>query len=439
MALENIPSITGADDIADPDKNLMPVFQVQSQDPGLATGELQKLYGTAAMPMFQWAKRIQSGEATFDPSNQFDREAADFIGSASDQELAAQGLDISVKDVIAQSAGLAGGAVISSAGAMAAQAGEQLGQAVGSADFFRSLGPAAKSYLPGSAGGFNFGADAAALGGANVGTNLQAASALGLAPNQTAVTASVANTLNSSGVSKTLGLQSTPDPNIFKVDSGAFNQFNTQAAVQGTDQVGSIVSGADAGMFEPGGFFDAGTTGYMPSIGQIGANALLTFGLGMLQGQSPVQALKNTAITTAGTVVGTAIGGPIGGFIGGTIASVVGGRVICNELARQGFMDRNQIILDYKFTREHLSPQHVKGYHAWAVHVVRRLRKGKGVNFWRHIATHRVNEIAYIYGERDKPDYLGKFYRHFGEKGCWLVGLFCEKSDWSALYKIKEA
>ena len=93
MALENIPSITGADDIAEPDKNVMPVFQVQSQSPQLQTGELQKVYGTAAMPMFQWAKRIQSGEATFDPSNQFDREAADFINTASDADLEAQGLN----------------------------------------------------------------------------------------------------------------------------------------------------------------------------------------------------------------------------------------------------------------------------------------------------------------------------------------------------------
>ena len=156
-------------------------------------------------------------------------------------------------------------------------------------------------------------------------------------------------------------------------------------------------------------------------------------------GASPKEAAKQAAISTAGTAIGTIAFGPVGGFIGGTVASIIGGRVICNELVRQGFMNRNQIILDYRFTREHLSPQHVKGYHAWAIHIVRRLRKGKGVKMWRHIATHRVNEIAYIYGERDKPDYLGKIYRHVGEKGCWLVGLFCEKSDWSVLYKTKEA
>ena len=436
MALENIPSITGADDIADPDKNVMPVFQVQSQSPQLQPGELQKVYGTAAMPMFQWAKRIQSGEATFDPSNQFDREAADFIGSASDQELAAQGLDTSVRDVLAQAGGFAAGAVVSRAGLQAAEAaGQAAGQTftgigrdftnvASSADFAGQLGPAAKSYLPEFSGG------PAAF------TNPDLAISAGLAPNQTLVTSKAFKTLQ--GVkSDLMGFSVPGNTDYLKVYTPQFRE--AMQIANDPSIVASASAAPDPGMFEPGGFFDKGTTSYTPSFGQIGLNFGINMGVNLLMGQKPLEAAKGAAITAAGTAIGTAVGGPVGGFIGGTIASVVGGRVICNELARQGFMERNQIILDYKFTREHLSPQHVKGYHAWAVHVVRRLRKGKGVKLWRHIATHRVNEIAYIYGERDKPDYLGKFYRHFGEKGCWLVGLFCEKSDWSALYKTKEA
>ena len=439
MALENIPSITGADDIADPDKNVMPVFQVQSQSPQLQTGELQKVYGTAAMPMFQWAKRIQSGEATFDPSNQFDREAADFINSASDADLEAQGVDTSVRDTLAQAGGFAAGAVVSRAGLQAAEAaGQAAGQAftglgrdfsnvASSADFAGQLGPAAKSYLPEFAGGpsslqvFS-------------GTNPAVAAQLGLQPGQTAISNASFQSLQGMKGGNLLG--GNPIPGGMAVNTNALNQVAGEQAAQGMSIARQV---ADPGMFEPGGFFDKATTSYTPSFGQVGLNFGISMGVNLFMGQSPKQAAKNAAISTVGATIGTAIGGPVGGFIGGTIASVVGGRVICNELARQGFMDRNQIILDYKFTREHLSPQHVKGYHAWAVHVVRRLRKGKGVKLWRHIATHRVNEIAYIYGERDKPDYLGKFYRHFGEKGCWLVGLFCEKSDWSALYKTKEA
>jgi len=70
--------------------------------------------------------------------------------------------------------------------------------------------------------------------------------------------------------------------------------------------------------------------------------------------------------------------------------------------------------------------------------MVRQMRKGKLVNFWKHVAGHRANEIAYIYGEREKPDYLGKIYRKILEPTCWVVGYFCKKTDWSTLYNEKE-
>jgi hypothetical protein len=63
------------------------------------------------------------------------------------------------------------------------------------------------------------------------------------------------------------------------------------------------------------------------------------------------------------------------------------------------------------------------------------MRKGRMIKFWKHIATHRANEIAYIYGKREKPDYLGKIYRCIGEPVCWLLGTFTKATDWSVLYK----
>ena len=126
-------------------------------------------------------------------------------------------------------------------------------------------------------------------------------------------------------------------------------------------------------------------------------------------------------------------GGGFGGLAAGGLVEAVT-RVICNELLRQGLMTRRQVLLDYKFTDEHLSEQHVRGYHFWAIGVVKRMRKGKGVGFWRHIATHRANEIEYIYGKREKPDYLGKVYRRIFEPTCWLIGAFCQQKDHTVLY-----
>jgi len=155
---------------------------------------------------------------------------------------------------------------------------------------------------------------------------------------------------------------------------------------------------------------------------------------GLLAGESVGDAAKGGVKAGVGAAIGNMILPGVGGFIGGAI----GGRVICNELQRQGVMSRQNVLLDYRFTRDYLTPQHVNGYHVWAVHVVKQMRKGRGVKLWRHLAQHRANEIAYIYGKRDKPDYLGKIYRKILEPICWSVGFFCQKTDWSVLYKAKE-
>ena len=196
-------------------------------------------------------------------------------------------------------------------------------------------------------------------------------------------------------------------------------------------------SGILAGMQDRGstGLFGGEQTaaGRANLYGSVGAG-VSTIAANLIAGKSLKESVKTGAKVGAGTFIGTAIGGPIGGLIGG----LLGGRVICNELMRQGIMTRKQVVLDYKFTEDYLTPQHVAGYHVWAVWMVRQMRKGRLVNFWKHVAGHRANEISYIYGERDKPDYLGKVYRKILEPICWSIGFFCKKTDWTVLYKEKE-
>jgi len=168
--------------------------------------------------------------------------------------------------------------------------------------------------------------------------------------------------------------------------------------------------------------------------------AVGNFAVQLVMGRDPVKAAKSAGAGAIGKAIGTALfmGNPIGGWIGGALGSILGGRVICNELMRQGLLTRKQVIMDYRFTRDYLTPTHVNGYHIWAVWMVKQMRKGKYVKFWKHVAGHRANEIAYIYGERNKPDYLGKIYRKILEPTCWVIGAFCKATDWSILYKQKE-
>jgi len=48
------------------------VYQTKSQTPNMSDQDIQRLYGTSAMPVFEWAKKIQSGQRTYNPSDAFD-------------------------------------------------------------------------------------------------------------------------------------------------------------------------------------------------------------------------------------------------------------------------------------------------------------------------------------------------------------------------------
>ena len=210
-------------------------------------------------------------------------------------------------------------------------------------------------------------------------------------------------------------------------------QSDLKTSLQGV--TGNKATNYRSGFKDRGSSFGENATaaGRANLYGSAGAGAA-TIAANLIAGKNLKESVKSGAKVGVGTYVGTLIGGPLGGMIGG----ILGGRVICNELMRQGIMTRKQVVLDYKFTEDYLTPQHVAGYHVWAVWMVKQMRKGRLVNFWTHVASHRANEIAYIYGERDKPDYLGKVYRKVLEPICWSIGFFCQKTDWTVLYKEKE-
>ena len=46
----------------------LPTIELKSRNPGLAMGEMQKIYGTKYMPMFQFIEMQQTGTTTYDPA-----------------------------------------------------------------------------------------------------------------------------------------------------------------------------------------------------------------------------------------------------------------------------------------------------------------------------------------------------------------------------------
>jgi len=129
-------------------------------------------------------------------------------------------------------------------------------------------------------------------------------------------------------------------------------------------------------------------------------------------------AAKNKADLATGGVAPGASGGNGGGGNGG------GGRVICTELHRTNELSTKDWIRDIHFTFNTLTENHIKGYLIWAIPTVRYMKKyPKYRKFWKHVAQHRANDIAWRLNE-GKFDLLGRIYAGIGEPLCWLIGNF---------------
>jgi len=226
-----------------------------------------------------------------------------------------------------------------------------------------------------------------------------------------------------------------PRGSTFDLSPQDYRAVTSSSALTSASEVAPGFQGyADRVANEINPFSAAGKSNFAGAGGAGIASAVIT----LLTTGDVEKAAKTGVGTFAGKVLGSALLGPVGGVVGGMIGGALGGRVICNELNKQGLITRKELINDYKFTRDYLSTKHVNGYHMWALWMVKQMRQGKYVKFWTHVVKHRANEIAYIYGERKKPDYLGKLYRKIFEPVCWTLGLFCKETDWSVLYKTKE-
>ena len=442
------------------------VFQSVPQNINRSDFDIQTMYGTAQMPVFEWVKSIQTGQRTYNPQDEFDKSLMEEYQELERMGQVPEGY-MSAQDILAQQA----------AQATAGQLGMTIGTSIGS--------ELASPYATGS-------------------TLEKVGSGIMKTGQKTAI--ETVNPLRFENLSNEYKQQLIGN----RLDDLYVPELATYEAAEASGNLPQYLRGVREGTLipignqsgpeirvpinqefgqyggEPGGkigfrtrpsFEDVTTSNLGPRPDQralapvttvpeasrlgditdrlnpfsdVGSQNVISSGVGagvnfvgrIAAGQDVDEAAKSAAdagiiqyattallAATPAAPFATIIGGIVGGFLG---------RVICNELMRQGIMDRKQVILDYKFTRDYLTPTHVSGYHVWAVWMVKQMRKGRIVKLWSHIAGHRANEIAYIYGERDKPDYLGKLYRKILEPICWTVGLFCKETDWSILYRKKE-
>jgi len=408
------------------------VYQTKAQTPQMDLSNLQNVYGTSAMPVFNWVRTIQTGSRTYNPNNESDRQMLedyrDIIENSPNQS-APPGLPDWSE--IGKQAAIG----------VASQAGQVAASQAGAALFDPYIaGSTTDKLLAGV--GQTFGSTPSQL--VSETTSVAFDNIGDLAKGQT-IYPELANREVAEATGN-LDLFNAVSEKGTDVGGGikSYKASDVQDAV-GSEQVSSnltaeaiTTSSSTPSYLEQVGDRLYGTEAAKANWSGAAGAGLVNFGVQLAMGEDPEKAAKSAGASAIGTAVGNALLPGIGGVIGGVLGGIVGGRVICNELCRQGIMTRKQVVLDYRFTRDYLTPQHVNGYHVWAVWMVKQMRKGKFVNFWKHVAGHRANEIAYIYGERDKPDYLGKVYRRILEPTCWVIGAFCKTTDWSSLYKPKE-
>lgn len=115
-------------------------------------------------------------------------------------------------------------------------------------------------------------------------------------------------------------------------------------------------------------------------------------------------------------------------------------KVICTELVRQGLFSRADYLAGARYVEEHLTERHVRGYHAWALPIVRRMRRSRRVTaFWRALAQARADHIAFLNGEALRRNRLGAALCIIGHPICYLVGGLVADPDWRSLYRNETA
>ena len=413
----------GEEPAEDPPARTFGVYQTRYQDPGAANlFNLQSQYGTRAMPALQWINLIQTGQREYDENDpndiamaaEYDSMAANVPGMPSTKEV-----------------------VLSVTKPFAISAGAGIGRSFADPYFPKDTGFLTKTWE---------GVKEGILPGAQ------------LPQAQVKATQAQARKLIGKGDLK------LEDAQKYSIDSmkkapDRFDLSDITDSAQPSKSGKNIIVGTGKAPLAT----ETGLSGYTsrvkgratPGTAEFktaGYGAAGAFGgdfvIGLAMGMKPKEAAKQATKTAAGYYIGYLLGGPTGAFLGQTLSKPIGkvvkkvGKklkkatksVICNELERQGLMTRRQVMISYKFTHQHLSDQHERGYHLWAIAVVNQMRKGRMVKFWHHIATHRANEIEYFYGLREKPDYLGKLYRLALEPACWVIGAFCTPNEnWEKL------
>ena len=132
------------------EQETFPIYSLESQTPDFDMKNLQFSYGTYVLPMFEWVKKVQTGEKAYDQKDPIDEEMMDRYEKYIDQYGQPEGM-MSPSELISANASFLGGSIGAPVGA--AIGASMFGEGVTGTDAFRSILPFGKK------GALNFAPD----------------------------------------------------------------------------------------------------------------------------------------------------------------------------------------------------------------------------------------------------------------------------------------
>lgn len=116
------------------------------------------------------------------------------------------------------------------------------------------------------------------------------------------------------------------------------------------------------------------------------------------------------------------IGAIVGGVIGGVLSVVENESVICTELYKQGYIDKDLYLTESTYGQ--LLPEEVlSGYHKWAKPVVKKMKESKRLtNFIYNISKPVLQEMAHRVDRKYKRSVIGCIILYIGEPICYFIG-----------------
>jgi len=178
-----------------------------------------------------------------------------------------------------------------------------------------------------------------------------------------------------------------------------------QQGLQGVNQAIGSYEGSSNALSQAQGqafTFDIGTAGQR--LGMIGQGATSLAGM---QSSERINQVNADASIKAAKAQGS----------GG------GGSVVCTVTCEQGFLPLNILRADENFSRNNLSKEVITGYHSWGIPLAQFMKNNKWLTFILSPITKAwAYQMAYLEGEYNKPNILGKILLKVGVPICNIIG-----------------